>query len=144
MKRKMFKKGILSKNDHFRPEIYNYQIDSGVFYDENYRFFVTKIIEIVLFCCKNGRLWFEIGHFWAENDIFGLLFEWWRNWHKISDPTVTQRDKSQREMMLISNQSYPKMTKNDSKTQNSNQSLDKIEFIFKALKIHSQIERVSC
>ena len=69
--------------------------------------------------------------------------ELWGNWHKISDPTVTQRDKSQREMMLISNQSYPKMTKNDSKTQNSNQSLDKIEFIFKALKIHSQIEHVS-
>jgi len=46
-------------------------------------------------------------------------------------------------MMLISYQSYPKMTKNDSKTQSSNQSLDNIEFIFKALKIHSQIEHVS-
>ena len=74
---------------------------------------------------------------------FARFDEWWRNRQKISDPTVTQRDKSQREMMLISYQSYPKMTKNDSKTQSSNQSLDKIEFIFKALKIHSQIEHVS-
>ena len=135
----MFKKGIFERKWSFQAQ--NWQFSNR----NRYFFQITVVLSAILL--KKTYSTVKIDIFELKLVIFELKMarfdELWRNWHKISDPTVTKRDKSQREMMLISYQSYPKMTKNDSKTQNSNQSLDKIEFIFKALKIHSQIEHVS-
>jgi len=135
----MFKKGIFERKWSFQAQ--NWQFSNR----NRYFFQITVVLSAILL--KKTYSTVKIDIFELKLVIFELKMarfdELWRNWHKISDSTVTKRDKSQREMMLISYQSYPKMTKNDSKTQNSNQSLDKIEFIFKALKIHSQIEHVS-
>ena len=93
---------------------------------------MAKLTEKDLFHCKNRRFWAKIKVIF--DDAIDIQF-------RIPQSPREINRSGRWCLSLISH--IQKWQKNDSKTQNSNQSLDKIEFIFKALKIHSQIEHVS-